>query len=466
MLQFVFNLPSPLPSLSPPLETVGNEAAVNHAEAIARPSQTEIVSGFFEALNEVDVKLADQQADINSPLYSANTFEELGLDESLLKGIYAMKFVKPSKVQARALPLLLSDPPTNLIGQSQSGTGKTAAFSLAMLKRVDPSLPVVQAICLAPTRELARQILDVIQAMGQFTSVTVALAGREAQAGQRTALGPITANIVVGTPGTILDLERRRQIDLSHVRIYVLDEADVMLDRQGLGVQSLRIKSLCPPSVQTVLFSATFTPQVVEFAHAIAPNANSFTLKVDELTIDAIKQYYIDCQGFQGKFEMLSAIYGLLTVSQSIIFVATRETAEQVQLHMQREGHATSVLHGGMTPQERDAVIDEFRAGRSKVLISTNVLARGIDVLQVSLVINFDLPQTPDRMADPETYLHRIGRTGRFGRSGVAINFVHNRSSMEILLALERYFGKPIVYIPSDSLEAIEAKLNEMKTVS
>ena len=443
---------------------IANEGS--NAEAYPRPSQTELVNGFFEALNEVDVKLADQQADVNSPLYSANTFEELGLDENLLKGIYSMKFVKPSKVQARALPLLLADPPQNLIGQSQSGTGKTAAFALTMLKRVDPSVPGVQAICLAPTRELARQILDVVQAMGQFTTVTASLAGREAQVGQRSASGPIITSILIGTPGTILDLERRRQLDLSAVRLYVLDEADVMLDRQGLGVQSLRIKSMCPANVQTVLFSATFTPQVVEFAHAIAPNANSFTLKVDELTVDAIKQYYIDCQGFQGKFEMLSAIYGLLTISQSIIFVATRETAEQVQHHMQKEGHVTSLLHGGMPPQDRDMVIDNFRCGRSKVLISTNVLARGIDILQVSLVINFDLPQTPERMGDPETYLHRIGRTGRFGRSGVAINFVHNRHSMEILLAFERYFNHPIVYIPSDSLEAIESKLSEIKNTS
>ena len=449
-----------IPESAPIVEENGN------VEAYPRPSQAELVSGFFEALNEVDVKLADQQADVNSPLYSANTFEELGLDENLLKGIYSMKFVKPSKVQARALPLLLANPPQNLIGQSQSGTGKTAAFALTMLKRVDPSVTGVQAICLAPTRELARQILDVVQAMGQFTNVSSSLAGREAQAGQRSQAGPITSSILIGTPGTILDLERRRQLDLSSVRLYVLDEADVMLDRQGLGVQSLRIKAMCPLNVQTVLFSATFTPQVVEFAHAIAPNANSFTLKVDELTVDAIKQYYIDCQGFQGKFEMLSAIYGLLTVSQSIIFVATRDTAEQVQHHMEREGHVTSLLHGGMTPQERDMVIDNFRCGRSKVLISTNVLARGIDILQVSLVINFDLPQTPDRMGDPETYLHRIGRTGRFGRSGVAINFVHNRHSMEILLAFERYFNHPIVYIPSDSLEAIEAKLSEIKSGS
>jgi ATP-dependent RNA helicase DDX19/DBP5 len=427
-------------------------------------SRAEFVSGFFEALHEVNVKLADQQADSASPLYSANTFEELGLDENLLKGIYSMKFVKPSKVQARALPLLINDPPQNLIGQSQSGTGKTAAFSLAMLKRVDVSLgpSVVQAVCLAPTRELARQIMDVVQAMGQFTSVTVTLAGREAAPGTR-GNAPIAANIVIGTPGTILDLERRRALDLSQVKVFVLDEADVMLDRQGLGVQSLRVKSLCPLQVQTVLFSATFTPQVVEFATAIAPNANQFTLQVDELTIDSIKQYYIDCQGFQGKFAMLSAIYGLLTVSQSIIFVQTRDTADQVQHHMQQEGHVTAVIHGGMTPGERDTVIDSFRAGRCKVLIATNVLARGIDILQVSLVINFDLPTTPDRMGDPETYLHRIGRTGRFGRSGVAINFVHNRTAMEVLLAFERYFKRPITYIPSDSLEAIEAKLNELK---
>lgn len=430
-------------------------------------SEEAVVEGLLEALHDVKVKLADKQADASSPLYSAKSFDELGLDESLLKGIYAMRFKKPSKVQERALPLLLSDPPCNLIAQSQSGTGKTAAFTLAMLSRIDPDMQAIQAVCLAPTRELARQIYDVVQQMGQYMSkVTVAMALREDNQ-LDTSLGsrqPINNHILIGTPGTINDLDRKRLIDLSKVKIYVLDEADVMLDKQGMGLQSLRVRKSCPDTVQTVLFSATFTDEVMEFSHKIAPNANEISLKRNELSVEAIKQFYMDCHGYRHKFEVLSALYGLLTIGQSIIFVATRKTAEEVQAHMEGEGHRTSVLHGGMTPEERDQIIDEFRLAKTKVLITTNVLARGIDILQVSLVVNFDLPYTVDRLPDPETYLHRIGRTGRFGRTGVAINFVSSRDNLECMLAFEKYFGRPITRIPTESIEAIEAKLSTINT--
>lgn len=426
----------------------------------------QVMEGIIDALHDVEVKLADKQADAASPLYSAKTFEELGLDEKLLKGIYGMRFKKPSKVQEKALPLLLADPPTNMIAQSQSGTGKTAAFALTMLSRVKVEDAFVQAVCLAPTRELARQIYDVVTKMGQYTDIKVTMALREeiATAGTNSAStssrAPIASDhILIGTPGTINDLERKRLVDLSKVRIFVLDEADVMLDKQGLGIQSLRVHKACPANVQTVLFSATFTDEVAEFSKKIAPNANEISLKRTELSIDAIKQFYMDCHGYRHKFEVLSALYGLLTIGQSMIFVATRKTADEVQAHMESEGHRTSVLHGGMTPEERDAIIDEFRLGRTKVLISTNVLARGIDILQVSLVVNFDLPYTVDRMPDPETYLHRIGRTGRFGRSGVAINFVSNRDNLECMLSFEKYFGRPITRVPTESIESIEAKL-------
>ena len=442
-------------------------------------AEEKVVHGLLEALHDVKVKLADKQADASSPLFSAKTFEELGLDERLLKGIYAMKFKKPSKVQERALPLLLSTPPANMIAQSQSGTGKTAAFALTMLSRVDPGQSCIQAVCLAPTRELARQIFDVVKQMGQYMpEVTLALALREEQAGSAGADGlyvestagtfvstrqPINAHILIGTPGTIGDIDRRRLIDLANVKIFVLDEADVMLDRQGMGLQSLRIRKSCPDAVQTVLFSATFTEEVVEFAHKIAPNANEISLKRNELSVDEIKQFYMDCRNYRHKFEVLSALYGLLTIGQSIIFVATRNTAEEVQAHMEAEGHRTSVLHGGMSPEQRDLIIDDFRLAKTKVLITTNVLARGIDVLQVSLVVNFDLPYTVDRLPDPETYLHRIGRTGRFGRSGIAINFVSSRDNLECMLAFEKYFGRPITRIPTESIEAIEAKLSSVQ---
>ena len=467
----------------------GDDSEAEYAEEV----EGEFMSGLLEGANDVNVKLADKQADVNSPLYSAKNFEQLGLDENLLKGIYAMKFVKPSKVQERALPLLLGNPATNLIAQSQSGTGKTAAFALSMLSRVDSSEAYPQAVCVAPTRELARQIIDVVRQMGQYTPCTSALLLREEGApfnaesgafvvstsssapadpsnlsanayggGAADSRKPVTAQIVVGTPGTINEYERKRLLDLSKAKIFVLDEADVMLDKQGMGIQSLRVKRACPENVQSVFFSATFTPSVLEFAHRIAPNANEITLKRDELSVDAIKQFFMDCDSFPHKFEMLSALYGLLTVSQSIIFVATRNAAEQVQAHMEREGYTTSVLHGGMSPEQRDDVIDNFRAGKSKVLITTNVLARGIDVLPVNLVVNFDMPMTMDRRPDPETYLHRIGRTGRFGRAGVSINFVHSRESLQVMLAIQEYFGREIVRLPTQSVEHLQQKLSQV----
>ncbi len=436
----------------------GDYAKAQHAP-IDPEESAKFVDGLVESLQNVNIKLADKQADVNSPLFSVKSFEELGLSEELLKGIYAMKFVKPSKVQECALPLLLSSPPQNMIAQSQSGTGKTAAFVLTMLHRVDMSLNMPQAVCLAPTRELARQIVDVINGMGQFTNISVAMCLRE----DAPRLEPVTAQILVGTPGTLLDMERRRLVDLSQVRVFVLDEADVMLDKESMGVQSMRLRKVCPEEgCQLLLFSATFSEAVIEFAHMIIPDANEITLKREEVSVASIKQYYIECKSYHHKMEMLSLIYGLLTVGQSIIFLATRNSAEEVCQRMTEDGHMVSLIHGGMTPAERDQVIDEFRRGCTKVLLATNVLARGIDVLQVSLVVNFDLPMTVDRYPDPETYVHRIGRTGRFGRSGVAINFVHNDLSMETLRALEDFFGREIVRMPVESIELLETKLQSI----
>lgn len=427
------------------------------------PRDEQLVQNLLETLqNSIQVKLADKQADVNSPLYSVQNFEQLGLDEQLLKGIYAMKFVKPSKVQERALPLLLANPPQNMIAQSQSGTGKTAAFVLTMLSRIDTAEACTQAVCLTPTRELARQVLDVVQTMGQFTGATAALALPETMG---TVRAPITAHLVIGTPGTMLSVERRRLLDLSKVKIFVLDEADVMLDKEGMGMQSMRVRNACPEQCQLLLFSATFSESVMDFAHRIIPDANELTLKREELSVDAIKQYWMECRNYPHKMEMLSALYGLMTIGQSIIFLATRNSAEEVQERMESEGHRTSLIHGGMEPAQRDAVIDEFRQGKTKVLLATNVLARGIDIQQVSLVVNFDMPLTPDRLPDPETYLHRIGRTGRFGRVGIAINFISNRESREALEAFREFFGRPIVEIPSDDLELLEAKLATAATM-
>jgi ATP-dependent RNA helicase DDX19/DBP5 len=227
-----------------------------------------------------------------------------------------MNFLKPSKIQERALPLLVHNPPMNLIGQSQSGTGKTAAFVLNMLTRVDLSLNQPQALVLAPSRELARQIEGVVTTMGQFMSglkVTAAIPDPKRR-------GPVEGHIIVGTPGTVTDMIRRRTLNVNAMKVLVLDEADNMLDQQGLGDQCKRVKTMLPKEIQTVLFSATFPEQVLRFAQIFAPNANMITLKHEELTVEGIKQFFFDCDSEETKYQTLVRFYGLMTINSSIIF--------------------------------------------------------------------------------------------------------------------------------------------------
>ncbi|KAI9868028.1 MAG: RNA helicase required for poly(A+) mRNA export [Trichoglossum hirsutum] len=409
---------------------------------------------------DVEVKLSDIQADPNNPLYSVKTFDDLGLAPEILKGIYLMNFKKPSKIQERALPLLLSNPVQNMIGQSQSGTGKTAAFVLTMLSRLDHSKPKTpQALCLAPSRELARQIMGVVQTMGSFVeSLTVEFAIPQMVArGQR-----IEAEVVVGTPGTTLDMIKRRQLDVSQIKVFVLDEADNMIDQQGLGEQCLRVRSLMPRNAQVVLFSATFPEDVVRYASKFAPNANSITLKHEELTVEGIKQLYMDCNSEDHKYEVLVKLYGLMTIGSSIIFVKKRTTADEIKKRMEAQGHKVAALHGAFEGADRDKIIDEFRNGEAKVLITTNVLARGIDVHSVSMVVNYDVPEDQKGAGDPETYLHRIGRTGRFGRVGVSISFVYDKQSWRQLNEIQKYFNVAMTRVDTSDWDEVEETIKRV----
>ncbi|KAG6851137.1 hypothetical protein H0H93_001017 [Arthromyces matolae] len=444
-----------------------------------KPRATELISSAFE----VEVTLADQQGDSKSPLHSVKTFEELGLHEDLLKGIHDMGFSKPSKIQESALPLLLANPPMNMIGQSQSGTGKTAAFVLTMLSRVDYTINKPQALCLAPSRELARQIMSVVTAMGKFTNVQTEYAIKDNLPRDVTK---ITAHVIVGTPGTMADLMRRRVIDLSEVKVFVLDEADNMLDQDGLGDQTLRVKkydaqlmkfkilaqyifSMLPRGqpVQIILFSATFPDHVRSYSAKFAPNANKIELRKEELSVDNIRQFYMDCKNEEHKYDVLVSIYSLLTIGQSIIFCQHRHTADRIAARMTAEGHKVASLHGAKDAAERDSVIDRFREGRDKVLITTNVIARGIDILQVNMVVNYDMPlmnerdRNADERPDLETYIHRIGRTGRFGRKGISINFVHDKKTWGQMEVIEKALGKPIVRIETHDIDDMEKNMKK-----
>ncbi|OSC98242.1 P-loop containing nucleoside triphosphate hydrolase protein [Trametes coccinea BRFM310] len=356
-----------------------------------------------------------------------------------------------------------------MIGQSQSGTGKTAAFVLTMLSRVDFSINKPQALCLAPSRELARQIMSVVVAMGKFTPVQTEYAIKD---NLPKGASNVTAHIIVGTPGTMTDLIRRKVIDVSEVKVFVLDEADNMLDKDGLGEQTLRVKNMLPKNrpVQIILFSATFPDHVRNFANKFAPNANKIELQRNELSVDNIRQFYMDCKNEEHKYEVLVSLYQLLTIGQSIIFCQHRHTADRISQRMTAEGHKVASLHGAKDAAERDQIIDNFREGKEKVLITTNVIARGIDILQVNMVVNYDLPlmnerdhygNKEDARPDIETYIHRIGRTGRFGRKGISINFVHDKATWQQMEQIERATGKQIIRIETNDLDAMEEQMKK-----
>lgn len=299
-------------------------------------------SGLVESTYDVEVKLSELQSDTENPLSSVTSFDELGLPKPINDGLLAMNFKKPSKIQEKALPLMLSNPPRNMIAQSQSGTGKTAAFVLTVLSRVDYSKPTQpQALLLAPSRELARQIQSVIQMIGQFCENLTVVAAIPGAVPRDTG---VQGNVVVGTPGTVMDLVRRRQFDVSQLKVLVIDEADNMLDQQGMGDQCIRVKGygsrdtsrlriirtantrgrMLPKNIQILLFSATFPDKVMKYAERFAPNANQIKLRHQELTVKGISQMYMDCPDERAKYEILCKLYGLMTIGSSVIFVKVR----------------------------------------------------------------------------------------------------------------------------------------------
>lgn len=351
--------------------------------------------------------------------------------------------------------MMLAQPPQNLIAQSQSGTGKTAAFSLAMLSHVNPAYKWPQCLCIAPTYELALQIGQVIEQMGKFfpnIKLAYAIRGHTAKRGAM-----LEEQIVIGTPGTLLDwCIKYKVIDPKKIIVMVLDEADVMIATQGHQDQSIRIHRLLPEDCQMLLFSATFEDSVWTFANRVVPDPNIIKLKRDEETLDTIKQFYVICNQKEDKFTALCNLYACLTIAQAMIFCHTRKMAAWLTVKLTQEGHQVSLLSGELTVEQRAAVIERFRNGKEKVLVTTNVCSRGIDVEQVSIVVNFDLPVDLDGNADNETYLHRIGRTGRFGKRGFAVNLVDSQHSMDLLHQIEIHFNRKITKLDTDNLEEME----------
>ncbi|PIA15627.1 DEAD/DEAH box helicase [Coemansia reversa NRRL 1564] len=387
------------------------------------------------AFNEIDEKEITSNYD-----EVVDNFDDMGLDESLLRGIYAYGFERPSAIQQRAIMPVLKG--HDVIAQAQSGTGKTATFSISILQKVDPNLPQTQALVLAPTRELAQQIQKVMASLGDFRKVNIHACIGGTRIADDEAAFRSGAHVVVGTPGRVFDMIDRRIFNTGAVKLFALDEADEMLSR-GFKEKIYDIFQLLPPEVQVVLLSATMPTDVLEVTTKFMRDPIRILVKRAELTLEGIKQFYIDVGREDFKFDTLADIYETITITQAVIFCNTRRKVDFLTDKLRERSFTVSAMHGEMDQTQRNTIMKEFRSGSSRILITTDLLARGIDVQQVSLVINYDLP------ASRENYIHRIGRGGRFGRKGVAINFV-TEEDVAALRDIEQFYNTQIDELPGD----------------
>jgi len=368
------------------------------------------------------------------------SFDLMKLKEDLLRGIYAYGFEKPSAIQQRGILPVIQKRDT--IAQAQSGTGKTATFSIAALQRLDHNEPQCQVLVLAPTRELAQQIHKVMKSLGTYLDVTTrACVGGTAvrEDIQQLANG---VQIVVGTPGRVNDMINRGALRLKALKLFCLDEADEMLSR-GFKEQIYDCFQYLPSEVQVALFSATMPNEILQLTERFMRKPVRILVKKEELTLDGIKQYYVAVEKEDYKLATLYDLYESLTITQAIIYCNTRRKVMWLTDKMKQHDFTVSAMHGDMYQKERELIMKEFRSGSTRVLITTDLLARGIDVYTVSLVINYDLPM------NRENYIHRIGRSGRYGRKGVAINFVCDEDEPK-LRDIETFYNTKIDELPME----------------
>ena len=356
-------------------------------------------------------------------------FEEMGLSEEIQKAVRYMGFEEASPIQAKAIPAMISG--IDLIGQSQTGTGKTAAFGIPILEKVDPKLKKLQAIVLCPTRELAIQVADEIRNLSRYMHgiKVLPIYGGQDIVKQIRSLKSGT-QIVIGTPGRVMDHMRRKTMKLDFVHTVVLDEADEMLN-MGFREDIEFVLSGVPEERQTVLFSATMPKPIMEITKKFQNNAKVIKVTKKELTVPNIEQYYYDVKP-KKKEEVLSRLLDIYSPRLSVVFCNTKKQVDLLVNALLGRGYFAAGLHGDMKQEQRDRVMQGFRTGKTEILVATDVAARGIDVDEVEAVFNYDLPQ------DDEYYVHRIGRTGRAGREGRAFSFVSGKEVYK-LKEIQRY---------------------------
>ena len=368
-------------------------------------------------------------------------FDDMDLPENLLRGIYGHGFEKPSAIQQRGIVPIKEG--HDLLAQAQSGTGKTGTFCIGSISRIDPALKRVQVLVLAPVRELAQQIEGVAKALSSHSNINVYSACGGTPLREDTKAIEKGCQFLIGTPGRIFDLMNRNILTSENIRVLVMDEADQMLEDRFKEQVTCILEKGFPKETQVALFSATLTEDVIEVANKLLRNPVRILVKPADVPLDGITQYYVPLETEDWKFDVLCDLYQQLNISQALVYCNKRQRAEWLAEKMSAAGFPLSCIHGEMETEERKRRMKDFRNGVVRVLISTDMLARGIDVQQVSLVINYELP------VQKENYIHRIGRAGRFGRKGVTINLI-SKDETRAREEIEQHFNITLTPLPDD----------------
>ena len=357
------------------------------------------------------------------------TFDDFDLNDKLLRGIYSYGFENPSDIQCKALPIINSK--RDLYAQAQSGTGKTGAFTIGALNILDPDLKKTQILILNPTYELVNQNYDVMKALSQYMNVNIMKVVGKTSLDECKRELEKEPEIIIGTPGRVLDMINRRVLYTQSIKLLVFDEADEMLS-YGFRDNIYNIVQYIPKDTQVCLFSATRTDETVDLSNKFLNNPESIIVEHQNVSLEGIKQFKVVINE-EWKYDTLIDLYNLLNISQCIIYVNYKDKLMRIYEELIKNEYPVDFIHGEISKDERESKLLEFKNGKTRLLLSTDLLARGIDVQQLNLVINYDLPRSK------ETYIHRIGRSGRYGRKGVAINLVGQRDQRSLAEIQEHY---------------------------
>ena len=375
------------------------------------------------------------------------SFDELNLKENLLRGIFSYGFENPSNIQASAIPPMVGG--KDIIAQAQSGTGKTGAFTIASLQKLDESLKATQILIICPTHELVRQSSEVIQEVSKYMDITtMEVVGGTNMDECRRQLNSYP-QVIIGTPGRVLDMLQRRCIFTDNLHTLVFDEADEILSF-GFKETIYNIIQFISKETQICLFSATLPPDILELSESFLRDPEKILVQKEQLTLEGIIQYYVNLKQSDWKYDVLKDLYDTINISQCIIYINSKNRLMEIYRSLSDDDFPVGYIHGELNTRERKDVMEKFKSGHTRILLSTDLTARGIDIQQLSLVINYDLPKSK------ETYIHRIGRSGRYGRKGVAINLTTDRD-FKHLKDIESFYDTQILELPQNITEILSS---------